>query len=234
MRHGIHFALIIGVFLVHHNSTLAYHDNTCHPAPPPTYQDYVDWGYVPPALGLINLILVDPGTGQATSASCSASGDDHVDVAVPPDALSAIEHVPGAGQPGRFWLFEPTSQSFRDARVGLSAEVPNFTKPDGTPLLTQYNETNLDFLLSVARTFIPGETFTVSAGEIGGWPGATLREMPPSFTLDELLAADPSLFRPYGGPAEVADISTIRVIPEPTAFVLLLLGITPAVVRRHR
>jgi hypothetical protein len=51
-----------------------------------------------------------------------------------------------------------------------------------------------------------------------------LLEMPVSFTLDELLAADPSRFPAYTGPAQVADIARIAVVPESVGFLLLFLG----------
>jgi hypothetical protein len=133
---------------------------------------------------VLNLIV--PGATGATSTSCSSAGGDDIDVALPPDAFSAIEHVPGTDQAGRFWLFEPISPSFLDAHIGLSAELPNFTKPNGTPLLAQYNENGLGFVLEAARDFNTGESLSVSGGQILTWPAVTLREMPADFGLDEL------------------------------------------------
>lgn len=222
------------VILLQSRNALAFHDMTCHPPPPPggsappiipTGPVVVPPGPLPPFyLPNEELNLILPGAGGASSASCSGVGGDIFPVALPPDSLSAIEHVPGTGEPGLYWLFGPFSQAFFNARVGLSAELPNFTKPDGTPLLTQYRETELAFVLSLARTFIPDEPFSGSSGVIAGWQGAMLLEMPASFTLDELLAADPSRFPAYTGPAQVADIARIAVVPEPVSLLLLFLG----------
>jgi hypothetical protein len=225
------YILAIGIVLtlLQSRPALAYHDLTCHPPPPPSGgggggDSFFDITYrIDFSDEELNLIV--PGTSGATSSSCSSAGGDPIEVALPPDDISALEHVPGTGQDGRYWLFEPVvSEGFLDPHIGQSADLPNFTKPDGTPLLTQYKETNYDFLLSTARRFTPRETFSVSAGEIGGWPGATLLEMPPSFTLDELLAADPSRFPLYSGMAQVADIARISVVPEPGTLVLLSIG----------
>jgi hypothetical protein len=179
------------------------------------------------------LNLIAPDVGGATSTSCSSSGGDTLLVVPPTDSFSAVEHVPGTGQAGRYWLFDPVSQAFLDAHIGLSAELPNFTKPDGTPLLTQYRETDFDFVLQTARTFTPGEVFSVSSGVIAGWQGAMLLEMPASFTLDELLTADPSWFPPYSGIAQVADIARIRVVPEPASWLLLVDGAMAMAGRRR-
>lgn len=234
MRYSMYFVAICAVvILLQARTAIAYHDLTCHPPPPPHgggdnfFDIFVD---LAPAEGL-NLIV--PGVGGATSSSCGDAGGGHIEVALPPDSVSAVEHISSTGRVGRFWLFESVSRSFRDARLGMSSELPNFTKSDGTPLLTQYNESNLDFLLSTARTFTPGEEFAVSSGEIVTWSGATLLELPASFTLDELLAADPSRFAAYTGLAAVAKVATIKVIPEPTACTLALvaLGLT---IRRRR
>jgi hypothetical protein len=145
-------------------------------------------------------------------------------VLLPQDSFSAIELVPGAGQPGRYWLFEPVSQAFLADHMGLLAELPNFTQPDGTPLLSQYNETGLAFLLQAAHDFETGESLSASGGEILAWPAVTLREMPAAFDVDELFPRDPSRFPLYSGMAQVADVAIYRVVPEPGALTLLLGG----------
>jgi hypothetical protein len=223
MRNAISCVAICGVvILLQPRTTLADHDMTCHPPPPPS-----SFSGAPHILFILpgeELNLIVPGAGGATSTSCSSAGGDTLPVVPPPDSFSAIEHVPGTGQAGRYWFFEPVSQAFLDARIGQSGDLPNFIKPDGTPLLTQYRETELAFVLSLARTFTPDEVFSVSSGVIAGWQGAMVLEMPASFTLDELLAADPSRFPAYTGPAQVADIARIAVVPESVGFLLLFLG----------
>jgi hypothetical protein len=228
-------AICAAVILLQPCSTLAAHDMTCHP---PTLNPGRGFAFIANNAGgpgeELNLIV--PGFGGATSTSCSGASGDSLPVVLPPDSFSAVEHVRGAGQAGRYWFFGPVSRAFFDAHIGLSAELPNFTMLDGTPLLTQYRETELAFVLNLARTFTPGEGLSVSSGAIAGWQGAMLREMPASFTLDELLAADPSRFPAYTGTAEVADIARIEVVqlvPEPTSW-LLLIGGAMAIAGRHR
>ena len=181
------------------------------------------------------LNLIVPGVGGATSTSCNSAGGDTLPVVLPLDAFSAVEHIPGTGEPGRYWLFDPVSEAFLDDHIGLSAELPNFTKSDGTPLLTQYNESGLDFLLQDARDFETGEALSISGGEILAWPAVTLREMPADFDLDELFPPEAARFPLYTGPmtsggsvsstlAQAADIARIAVVPEPASWRLLLVG----------
>ena len=224
MRQTLCFiAICVIAILLQPRTTLADHDATCHPTT--TRDQTVSIYSSNPVDGPgeeLNLIV--PGVGGATSTSCSDAGGGTFPIVLPLDSFSAVEHVPGTGQAGRYWFFEPVSQAFLDARIGQSGDLPNFIKPDGTPLLTQYRETELAFVLSLARTFTPDEVFSVSSGVIAGWQGAMVLEMPASFTLDELLAADPSRFPAYTGPAQVADIARIAVVPEPVGFLLLFLG----------
>jgi hypothetical protein len=233
MRNAISFVVICAaVILLQPRSTLAAHDLTCHP---PTLNRGRGFAFIATHdLGPgeeLNLIV--PDVGGATSTSCSSAGGGAVPVVLPADLFSAIELVAGPGQPGRYWLFEPVSQAFLDDHIGLSAELPNFTKPDGTPLLTQYNETGLDFLLQAARDFDTGESLSASGGQILAWPAATLREMPAAFDLNELFPPDPSRFLLYSGMAQVADIARISVVPEPASW-LLLLGGAMAIAGRFR
>ena len=233
MRHAMSFVAICAVvILLQPRTVLADHDLTCHP---PTSNPGRGFAFIANNAGgpgeELNLIV--PGAGGATSTSCGSAGGDTLPVIPPPDSISAVEHIPGTGQPGRYWFFGPVSQAFLDAHLGLSAELPNFTKVDGTPLLTQYRETELAFVLSLARTFAPGEVFSVSSGIIGAWQGAMLLEMPALFTLDELLAADSSRFPAYTGAAQVADIATIRVVPEP-ASATMLVGLVDLLMLRRR
>jgi hypothetical protein len=231
-------AICAVVILLPPGTTLADHDMTCHPGGGSglsfgirTFilrKDPVSPG------GELNLIVAD--VGGATSTSCSSAGGETLPVVLPPDSISAVEHIPGTGESDRYWYFEPVSQPFLDDHVGLSAELPNFTTPDGTPLLTQYRETELAFALSLARAFTPGEVFSVSSGVIAGWQGAMLLEMPSSFTLDELLAAEPSRFPAYTGVAQVADIARIEVaqfVPEPGTAVLFCIGALGIAARRR-
>jgi hypothetical protein len=231
MRNAISCVAICGVvILLQPRTTLADHDMTCHPPPPPS-----SFSGAPHILFILpgeELNLIVPGAGGATSTSCSSAGGDTLPVVPPPDSFSAIEHVPGTGQAGRYWFFEPVSQAFLDDHVGLSAELPNFTQPDGTPLLTQYNETGLDFLLQAARNFETGESLSASGGQILAWPAATLREMPADFDLDELFPPDPARFPLYTGLAQVADVARISVVPEPGTLVLLCIGALGIAARR--
>jgi hypothetical protein len=217
-------AICAVVILVQPDPALADHDMTCHPSPvdyPSSRYQYVSIFNGGVSSGQeINLIV--PGTGGATSSSCSDAGGDDIDVALPPDAFSAIEHVPGTGEAGRFWLFEPISQLFLDAHIGLSAELPNFIKPDGTPLLAQYNESGLDFLLQMARDFETGESLAVSDGQIFAWPAILLREVPTDFELDELFPPDPGRFPLYSGVALVADVAIYAVVPEQASATMLV------------
>ena len=223
------------VILLPPGTTLADHDMTCHPGGGSglsfgirTFilrKDPVSPG------GELNLIVAD--VGGATSTSCSSAGGDTLPVVLPPDSISAVEHIPGTGESGRYWYFEPVSQPFPDDHVGLSAELPNFTTPDGTPLLTQYNETGLDFVLQAARDFDTGESLSVSGGQILTWPAVTLREMPADFDLDDLFTPDSARFPLYTGLAQVADVAIYTVVPEPASWLLLLGGaITIAGCRR--
>jgi hypothetical protein len=224
MRPAI-FVVALAIVLPQLRIAFADHDMTCHPTTSGAFDisvtKWVDIGSTfPPA----ELNLIVPGPGGATSTSCSSADGDALPVVLPANSFSAIELFPDAGQAGRYWLVGPTSQTFLATHLGLSAELPNFTTPDGTSLLALYRETELAFVLNLARTFTPGEVFTVSSGAIAGWQGAILLEMPTSFTLDELLAADPSRFPAYSGPAVVADIGTFRIVPEPTSVALLVLA----------
>jgi hypothetical protein len=225
--------------------TLADHDMTCHPPdplppPPPGCTELTGWcgGYkfaspvYPEAVGS-ELNLISHGAGGATSTSCSSAGGDTLPVALPPDYFAAVEQIPGAGQPGRYWLFEPVSPAFLEGHSGLSADLPNFTTPDGTPLLAQYNETGLDFLLQSARDFERGESLSASGGQILAWPAVTLREMPVDFDLSELFPPGPARFPLYSGVAQVADVAIYTVVPEPASPLLLLL-VAMAIPGRHR
>jgi hypothetical protein len=172
------------------------------------------------------LNLIVPGAGGATSTSCSGAGGEPQPVllVLPDSSFSAVEHIPGTGETGLYWLFEPVSRAFLADHTGLSAQLPNFTKPDGSPLLAQYSETGLDFLLQMARDFDTGESLSVSGGQIFAWPAVTLRQMPADFDLDQLFPPDPARFPLYSGVAQVADIAHIRVVPEPASWLLLLGG----------
>ena len=221
MRHTMSFvAICAAAILLQPRTTLADHDMTCHP---PTPNPGRGFAFIINNAGgpgeELNLIV--PGGGGATSTSCNDAGGDAIDVSLPLDSFSAIEHVPATGQAGRYWFFEPVSQAFLENHIGLSAELPNFTKPDGTPLLAQYNETGLDFLLQAARDFETGESLSVSGGEILAWPAVTVREMPAAFDLNELFPPDPARFPLYSGLAQVADIAIYTVIPEPATLALV-------------
>jgi hypothetical protein len=212
------------VTLLQPRATLADHDMICHGGVVGQIEiDEVllNWG---DTLMPEELNLIVPGAGGATSTSCISAGGGTLPVRLPADSFSAIELIPGAGQPGRYSLFEPVSQAFREEHVGLSAELPNFTRPDGTPLLTQYNETGLDFLLQAARDFETGESLSASGGEILAWPAVTLREMPVTFDHNELFPPDPSRFPLYSGVGQVADVALVTVVPEPGGLTLLLGG----------
>ena len=241
MRKTFRFAAIGAVvILLQPCIALAAHDMTCHH---PTHTQ-ASWNFVTllpsgemgidPKTEEEELNLLVPGAGGATSTSCSDAGGRALPILPPPDSFSAIELVPGAGQPGRYWLFEPVSQAFLEAHIRLSAELPNFTQPDGRPLLTQYNETGLDFLLQAARDFETGESLSASGGEILTWPAATLREMPAAFDPDELFPPDPARFPLYSGMAQVADIASFTVVPEPASMALLAAGSGLLLLRRVR
>jgi hypothetical protein len=233
MRNAISFiAILVVVILLQSRPALADHDMTCHPSSP-TIRDgasntFLIGEYLPGA----ELNLIVSGAGGATSTSCSDAGGRALPIVPPPD-FSAIEHVPGTGQAGRYWFFEPVSQVFLENHIGLSAELPNFTKPDGTPLLAQYNETGLDFLLQAARDFETGESLSVSGGEILAWPAVTLREIPADFDLAELFPPDPARFPPYSGMAQVADIARIAVVPEPASATMLVALVGLLMLRRR-
>jgi hypothetical protein len=209
-------AILIVVIVLRPRTTLADHDMTCHP---PTGTG----GLSLPKLfakfrpSFLNLKLIMPGADGATCTSCSGAGGEPLPVLLPPNSFSALELVPGAGEAGRYCYFEPVSQAFLDAHVCQSAELPNFTTPDGTPLLAQYNETGLDFLLQAARYFETGETLSVSGGQILAWPAVTLREMPTDFELDELFPPDPGRFPLYSGTAQwpTAPASALSPSQEP-------------------
>lgn len=230
MRKTLCFVTICAVaILPQPRATLADHDMTCHPKGPGSRPLDLKASSL---FGLSNLAfgvgeelnLIVPGAGGATSTSCSSAGGDTLPVVLPPGSFSAIELIPGAGQAGRYWLFEPTSQAFLEAHLGLSAELPNFRRQDGIPLLAQYNETGLDFLLQTARDFDEGETLSVSGGQVLAWPAVTLREMPADFDLDELFPPDPARFPLYSGVAQVADVAIYTFVPEPGTLVLLCIG----------
>jgi hypothetical protein len=233
MRNAMSVVVICAaVILLQPRSTLAAHDLTCHP---PTSNPGRGFAFIANNAGgpgeELNLIV--PGAGGATSTSCSGASGDTLPVVLPADLFSAIELVAGPGQPGRYWLFEPVSQAFLDDHIGLSAELPNFTKPDGTPLLAQYNESGLDFLLQAARDFDTGESLSASGGQIFAWPAATLREMPAAFNLDELFPPDPARFPLYSGLSQVADVAAYAVVPEPASWLLLLCGAMAIAGCRH-
>jgi hypothetical protein len=238
MRHAISFVAICAVvILLQARTALADHDMTCHPSPPSSYpssryQTVSIFNGGVQSGQEINLIM--PGAGGATSSSCSSAGGDDIDVALPPDDFSAIEHILGAGQDGHYWLFDPVSQAFLDGQIGLSAELPNFTRPDGTPLLAQYSETGLVFLLQAARDFETGESLSASGGQILAWPAATLREIPAAFDLDELFPPDPSRFPLYSGVAQVADVAIFAVAPEPASARMLVALVGLLLLMRRR
>jgi hypothetical protein len=232
MRHTIILVAFAIVILLPPRIALADHDMTCH-AGTSSLRTLVSTQALLPDSGKLNLIV--PGAGGATSTSCSSAGGEPLPVllVLPIEDFSAFEHIPGTGEAGRYWFFEPVSQAFLDDHIGLSAELPNFTQPDGTPLLAQYNETGLDFLLQAARDFDTGESLSASGGQIFAWPAVTLREMPAAFDLDELFPPDPARFPLYSGLAQVADIAIYTVVPEPASSLLLLLvAMETAVCRR--
>jgi hypothetical protein len=209
---------------------------TCHETPSRTQEWSLTFEQIQRILsvGEEQLNLIMPGVGGATSTSCSSASGDALPVVLPADSFSAIEHIPGAGQAGRFWHFAPVSEAFFENHIGQSAELPNFTTPDGTPLLTQYNEAGLDFLLQAVREFEEGESLSVSGGQIFAWPAVTLREMPGDFDLDQLFPPDPSRFPLYTGLAQVADVALYAVVPEPGTQLLLSIGGLVVAVRRIR
>jgi hypothetical protein len=234
MRHAIFLVAFAMVIVLPLRTARADHDMTCHETPPVQQEWSLTFETIQRILSVgeeLNLIM--PGAGGATSTSCSSAGGDALPVVLPADLVSAVEHIPGAGQAGHYWHFAPVSQAFLEAHLGQSAELPNFTTPDGTPLLAQYSETDLDFLLQLARDFQTGETLSVSGGQIFAWPAVTLREMPGDFDLDELFPPDPGRFPLYSGLAQVADIARISVVPEPASWLLLLGGATAIAGRRR-
>ena len=225
MRKTFCFVAICAVaILLQSSPTLADHDMTCHPSSPTIRDGASNTFFIGEYLPGAELNLIVPGAGGATSTSCSSAGGEPLPVLLvlpPNEDFSAIEHIPGTGEAGRYWLFEPVSQAFLDDHIGLSAELPNFTQPDGAPLLAQYNETGLDFLLQAARDFDTGESLSASGGQILAWPAATLREMPTAFDLDELFPPAPARFPLYSGVAQVADVAIYTVVPEPTSSLML-------------
>jgi hypothetical protein len=234
MRPTILLVAIATMTGLHYRTANADHDMTCHETPSHQQEWSLTFETIQRILSVgeeLNLIV--PGAGGATSTSCSGASGDTLPVVLPADSFSAIEHIPGAGQAGRYALFEPVSQAFLKAHLGLSAELPNFTRPDGTPLLTQYNEAGLDFLLQAAREIEEGESLSVSGGQIFAWPAVTLREMPGDFDLDQLFPPDPGRFPLYSGVALVADIATLAVVPEPATATLGLIGLS-LLIRRRR
>jgi hypothetical protein len=222
------------VILLQAGIVLADHDMTCHPSS--------GGNFARKSVSLVmyniqsvgeELNLIVPGAGGATSSSCSSAGGDTLPVVLLPDSISAIEHVRVEPRSALFSTLTNVNEAFLDDHVGLSAELPNFIKPNGTPLLAQYSETGLVFLLQAARDFETGESLSASGGQIFAWPAVTLREMPADFDLDELFPPDPARFPLYTGPAQVADVAIYTVVPEPASW-LLLLGGAMAIAGRRR
>jgi hypothetical protein len=112
------------VMLVQSSTTLASHDLTCHPPPPPT----IGFIFGPDDLcaDVLNLILTS--AGGATSTSCSDASGNIEPFGLPSDVVSAVESAFDSGQSSGYWLFLPVSQAFLEDHIGLSAELPNFTR----------------------------------------------------------------------------------------------------------
>jgi hypothetical protein len=169
-----------------------------------------------------------------TGVHAISLGDDDDDglIASPIVPDTAAGNKPADG--GYFWFFEPSSAGFFEEHRGSTADLPAFQKPDGTPLLVQYRETDLGFILGLPRVFADGEVLSVRGGIADGWPGATIMEMPATFPPEELFARDPARFPLYTGDAVVADVALMRVIPEPATVVLLFGVLIPISKMRRR
>lgn len=245
MRQVFCFVAICAVMFVWQPpAVMADHDMTCHPPPPPPpsgggkggnveFEWKVEEGEsIGPGEG-INLIQA--GTGGAMSSSCGDAGGGSFPILLFADTDAAIEHVPATtnGEQASIWFLDMPGQAFIDDHIGLSAELPNFVKPDGSPLLAQYNETDLDFVLQAARDFSKGEILSVSGGVSSLWPAVKLLDTPGTYAANDLFPPDPSLFPAYTGDAVVADIATISFVPEPSTTVLVMMCLTAAVTRRR-
>jgi hypothetical protein len=124
-----------------------------------------------------------------------------------------------------YWAIGPLGESSL-APAGIVADLPTFTEPDGAPLIAQYNQSDLDFLLRTARPFTSGEILTASGGAIPGWAGATILELPASFSLEDLLTRPAGMFAPYTGAVHVVDVAEVHAVPEPGTLALLILAMT--------
>ena len=171
------------------------------------------------------------GTGNAVVTPFGDDdGDGQIALPIPPGSAAGVAE----NGTGYFWFFEPTRTAVLAPLVGLAADSPFLTKPDGTPLLVQYRESDYDFVLRLARGFAIGEVLPVTDGTVGGWPGPIVYEMPTSFALEELFTRDPARFPLYTGDAVVADVAYLSVVPEPASLKLLAAIAWMALVVRWR
>jgi hypothetical protein len=159
-----------------------------------------------------------------------ADGDGLIALPIPPETAAGVAE----SGTGYFWFFDPTSAASVAPLVGLAADSPLLTKPDGTPLLVQYRESDFDFVLRLARGFAIGEVVSVTDGTVDGWPGPMIHEMPTTFALEELFTRDPTRFPLYSGDAVVADVAYLSVVPEPASVKLLaVVGLLALVFHRR-
>jgi hypothetical protein len=217
---------------------LADHDLTWHPDdnPPPgggSKGGNVEFEWKVEEGESMELVL-GLTAGGAAAAECSAQLPGLVPLFLPLNTPAVVRRHTDVGGPVLYWSFGPLGEAPL-ASFGHVADLPAFTTPDGTPLFTHYNESDLAFILRSARTFAPGEILSASTGAIPGWPAATILELPPSFTLEDLISHPAGLFPEYTGAVQVANVAEITAIPEPSSLMLLLLaGATLAIAKRRR